>query len=154
MRRCLLRPLPARAGLLIVQRTGYAVKVGYGKPGNYVDLILLRARDDSSSIAAQPQSLTQAVVPAENLVVGLTTRLLILKHLTVELDEAVSAYTRDVRATPVMSEGSNPLVRLFLVGVALVVRNVWVALHWAVLSAPRRGQRPGAGQDPHPVETA
>lgn len=95
------------------QRTGYAVKVGYGKPGNYVDLILLRARDDSSSIAAQPQSLTQAVVPAENLVVGLTTRLLILKHLTVELDEAVSAYTRDVRATPVMSEGSNPLVRLF-----------------------------------------
>ncbi|GAB3563419.1 hypothetical protein GCM10027578_07050 [Spirosoma luteolum] len=95
------------------QRTGYAVKVGYGKPGNYVDLILLRARDDSSSIAAQPRSLTQTVVPAENLVLGLTTRLLILKHLTVELDEAVSAYTRDVRATPVMAEGSNPLVRLF-----------------------------------------
>jgi hypothetical protein len=35
----------------------------------------------------------------------------------------------------------NPLVRLFLVGVALVLRNVWVALHWEVLSAPRRGGR-------------
>jgi hypothetical protein len=35
----------------------------------------------------------------------------------------------------------NPLVRLFLVGVALVLRNVWVWLHWQVLSAPRRGGR-------------
>jgi hypothetical protein len=35
----------------------------------------------------------------------------------------------------------NPLVRLLLVGVALVLRNVWVWLHYAVLSTPRRGQR-------------
>jgi len=35
----------------------------------------------------------------------------------------------------------NPVVRLFLVGVALLLRNVWVWLHYAVLSAPRRGGR-------------
>ena len=35
----------------------------------------------------------------------------------------------------------NPPVRLFLVGVALILRNVWVALHWDRLSAPRRGGR-------------
>lgn len=35
----------------------------------------------------------------------------------------------------------NPVVRLFLVGVALVLRNVWVGLHWDLLSAPRRGGR-------------
>jgi putative transposase len=35
----------------------------------------------------------------------------------------------------------NPAVRLFLVGVALLVRNVWVWLHYAVLSTPRRGGR-------------
>lgn len=35
----------------------------------------------------------------------------------------------------------NPEVRLLLVGVALVLRNVWVWLHYAVLSTPRRGQR-------------
>jgi Transposase DDE domain len=35
----------------------------------------------------------------------------------------------------------NPAVRLFLVGVALLLRNVWVWLHYAVLSAPRRGGR-------------
>ena len=33
----------------------------------------------------------------------------------------------------------NPEVRLPLVGVALVLRNVWVWLHYAVLSTPRRG---------------
>ncbi len=33
----------------------------------------------------------------------------------------------------------NPEVRLLLVGVALVLRNVWVWLHYAVLSTPRRG---------------
>ena len=35
----------------------------------------------------------------------------------------------------------NPVVRRFLVGVALVLRNVWVWLHYAVLSTPRRGRR-------------
>jgi hypothetical protein len=35
----------------------------------------------------------------------------------------------------------NPVVRLFLVGVALLLRNVWVWLHYAVLSSPRRGGR-------------
>jgi Transposase DDE domain len=35
----------------------------------------------------------------------------------------------------------NPLVRLLLVGIALVLRNVWVWLHYAILSTPRRGSR-------------
>lgn len=35
----------------------------------------------------------------------------------------------------------NPAMRLLLVGVALVLRNVWVWLHWSVLAAPTRGRR-------------
>jgi putative transposase len=35
----------------------------------------------------------------------------------------------------------NPVVRLLLVGVALVLRNVWVWLHYEVLASPHRGQR-------------
>lgn len=35
----------------------------------------------------------------------------------------------------------NPGVRLFLVAVALLLRNVWVWLHWEVLSGKRRGGR-------------
>ena len=35
----------------------------------------------------------------------------------------------------------SPQVRLFLIGVALLLRNVWVWLHHEVLSTPRRGRR-------------
>ena len=35
----------------------------------------------------------------------------------------------------------NPVVRLLLVATALILRNVWVWLHYAVLSTPRRGGR-------------
>jgi hypothetical protein len=35
----------------------------------------------------------------------------------------------------------NPLVRFFFVALALILRNVWVWLHWEVLSQPRRGMR-------------
>jgi len=35
----------------------------------------------------------------------------------------------------------SPAVRLFLVGVALLLRNVWVYLHHEILSTPRRGKR-------------
>lgn len=35
----------------------------------------------------------------------------------------------------------DPAVRVLLVGVALVLRNVWVWLHWEVLSSPQRGCR-------------
>ncbi|MEZ0539956.1 hypothetical protein [Fibrella arboris] len=94
-------------------RTGYAVKLGYGKPNNYIDLTMLRANDDSASIPSVPQSATQTVTPAENLVVGITSRLLIVRYFTVEVDAALSAYTRDVRAGRIEAEGSNPVVRLF-----------------------------------------
>jgi len=35
----------------------------------------------------------------------------------------------------------KPCVRLLLVGVSLVLRNVWVWLHWEVLASQRRGRR-------------
>jgi putative transposase len=35
----------------------------------------------------------------------------------------------------------RPAVRLLYVGIALVLRNVWVWLHYTVLAKPRRGGR-------------
>jgi putative transposase len=35
----------------------------------------------------------------------------------------------------------NPGVRFFLIALALLLRNVWVWLHWEILSSPRRGRR-------------
>jgi len=35
----------------------------------------------------------------------------------------------------------DPLLRLLYVGIALILRNVWVWFHWEVLALPRRGGR-------------
>lgn len=35
----------------------------------------------------------------------------------------------------------DPRVRFFFIALALILRNVWVWLHWEVLSSPRRGHR-------------
>jgi putative transposase len=35
----------------------------------------------------------------------------------------------------------NPTLRLLFVGVALLLRNVWVWVHWTYLATPRRGGR-------------
>jgi hypothetical protein len=48
---------------------------------------------------------------------------------------------RQLREAKAKTCSRKPAVRLFLVGVALVLRNVWVWLHYASLSTPRRGGR-------------
>jgi hypothetical protein len=48
---------------------------------------------------------------------------------------------RQLREAKAKTCSRSPAVRLFLVGVALVLRNVWVWLHYALLSTPRRGGR-------------
>jgi len=35
----------------------------------------------------------------------------------------------------------NPVLRLLFVGIALLLRNVWVRVHWLYLATPRRGGR-------------
>jgi putative transposase len=54
---------------------------------------------------------------------------------------AIEASYRQMNQAKVATCTRDPLVRLFLVGVALILRNVWVWLHWAVLAVPRRGGR-------------
>jgi hypothetical protein len=54
---------------------------------------------------------------------------------------AIEASYRQAHQGRARTSTRNPLVRLLLVGVALVLRNVWVWLHYAVLSTPRRGSR-------------
>jgi hypothetical protein len=54
---------------------------------------------------------------------------------------AIETSYRQMNQARVTTRTRDPLVRLFLVGVALVLRNVWVWLQWQVLSPPRRGGR-------------
>lgn len=97
------------------RRTGYAVKLGYGTASNYFDVVLLRAADDTASVRLGAGE--RRVAPAENAVVGVTSRLNWgERKFFLELDGAVSAYARDTRAAAVNVEGTGPgrlFVRLF-----------------------------------------
>ncbi len=83
------------------KRTGYSIRVGVGTKVNYVDLIMLKVADDINSIALSPDY--QYVKPAENFVLGISSRIKIKKKLSFELDASASAYTRDVRTEAIGS---------------------------------------------------
>ena len=48
---------------------------------------------------------------------------------------------RQLREARIKTCTRSPLLRLFFVALALLLRNVWVWLHWEWLSSPRRGRR-------------
>jgi len=54
---------------------------------------------------------------------------------------AIETSYRQMQQARIRTCSRSPLVRLFLIGVALLLRNVWVWLHYEVLSTPRRGGR-------------
>lgn len=48
---------------------------------------------------------------------------------------------RQVHQAKIKTSSRNPILRLLFVGVALILRNVWVWLHAEVIAQPRRGRR-------------
>jgi hypothetical protein len=48
---------------------------------------------------------------------------------------------RQMEQARIRTSTRDPLLRLLYVGVALILRNVWVWLHWEILYHPRRGGR-------------
>lgn len=73
-------------------RRGYAFKLGIGKEENFVDLLYFHAQDDSTSIDSSTKGNT---FPAQNTVIGLTSRQRLGRVLRFELDTGVSAFTRN-----------------------------------------------------------
>lgn len=73
-------------------RWGYAIKVGLGSHDNYLDLIALKATDDSTSLNGTAEKLTAQ----ENTVLALKTKQVFLKHFTFTADAAASGYTRNL----------------------------------------------------------
>jgi len=54
---------------------------------------------------------------------------------------AIETSYRQLHQARIRTCTRNPLLRLLYVGIALILRNVWVWLHWEVLAVRRRGQR-------------
>lgn len=60
---------------------------------------------------------------------------------TYRLRFGIETTYRQLREARIRTCTRDPLLRLLYVGIALTLRNVWIWLHWAVLSKPRRGGR-------------
>jgi hypothetical protein len=60
---------------------------------------------------------------------------------TYRLRFGIETTYRQLREARIRTCTRDPLLRLLYVGVALILRNVWVWLHWEVLSHPRQGGR-------------
>jgi hypothetical protein len=60
---------------------------------------------------------------------------------TYRLRFAIETTYRQLNQARIRTCTREPLLRLLFVGVALILRNIWVWLHWEVLSHPRRGGR-------------
>jgi hypothetical protein len=73
------------------KRMCYAGRIGIGNDRTFIDLIVMKAKDDSSSYKDAPISLR----PQENLVLGINGKAMLFKHVQLGLDVAASAYTRD-----------------------------------------------------------
>ena len=80
------------------KRMGYATRIGYGTETSHVDLIYLKGKDDENSLTTIPTK--TEVLPAENVVVGIASKIKFTDKLFWNADIAASVYTRDVRATP------------------------------------------------------
>jgi hypothetical protein len=80
-----IRPQPA------YKRIGFSTKIGFGTDENFIDFIILKAKDDASSYEDAPERLR----PAENAVFGINSKFLLFKHVQLGFEVAASAYTRN-----------------------------------------------------------
>jgi hypothetical protein len=62
-------------------------------------------------------------------------------HETYRSRFGIESSYRQLHQARIRTSTRDPLLRLLFVGVALILRNVWVWLHWEVLAHPRRGGR-------------
>jgi Transposase DDE domain len=62
-------------------------------------------------------------------------------YATYRLRFGIETSYRQMHEGRIRTTTRRPAVRLLYVGIALVLRNIWVWLHYALLSTPRRGGR-------------
>jgi hypothetical protein len=79
-------------------RKGYAVKIGYGTDEKLVELSLLSAKDDSTSIKKDLPDSVKTITPAANAVASLRTVYNIAGKFYVEADAGLSIYTYNTGA--------------------------------------------------------
>lgn len=76
-------------------RIGYGMKIGFGSRASFFDLIIFKAKDDSTSLERRPT--LAPITPMDNIVTGIRSKILIANRLTFNLDISASALTPDTR---------------------------------------------------------
>lgn len=114
------------------RRTGLGVKLGVGTAAHYVDLLFFRASDDTQSINAK-NAAASGVTPSSNVIAGISTHQMIASHITWDLDAAMSALTRDLRADTL----PDSVLHLPSIVKSLISPNISSSYAWAVQSGLR-----------------
>lgn len=78
------------------ERWGFGAKIGFGKGGNFTDLIIFRAKDKIDSTVMRSAD-SSNIKPMENIAIGLKSNYTILKKIDINLDFGLSAVTLDSR---------------------------------------------------------
>jgi len=92
------------------RRGGWGLKTGFDNGQHQLTMILFYANDDPNSLELPDSS---RIAPQENLIVGLQGKSRIGNQVSVELDLARSALTRDVRSPETTSAVSGFSMRMF-----------------------------------------
>lgn len=80
------------------KRIGYGAKIGYGTNENFIDVILFAAKDNVNSIEGWKDStmaeqlLNKDLMPAKNLVFGISAQQLLFKKLQLSIETGLSLY--------------------------------------------------------------
>src|SRR5450631_2698196 len=93
-------------------RKAFAIKLGYGTENNFIDISMLKGKDDPGSLSLGKTTLDSlAVAPAANTVLGISTRLSLTKNIFFEGDVGTSLYTRDINSPLVLDSVTDPTIR-------------------------------------------
>ncbi|HEY4062825.1 MAG TPA: hypothetical protein VGM30_13045 [Puia sp.] len=93
-------------------RKAIALKLGYGSRDNFIDLSMLKGKDDAGSQSMSKSTLDSLnVFPAANTVLGISARFTIARNVFVEGDVGTSLYTRDLHSPLTLDSISDPLLK-------------------------------------------
>ena len=109
------RPVPFTEGNGILalpsfQRKGYLGKIGFGKEHSYIDFILMKVVDDSTSM--RPTEGSQTLLAQQNAVFAINGKLRIAKKFSIATEHAVSFFTRDESADSLLGEPESKIEEL------------------------------------------
>ena len=91
-------------------RKAFAAHIGYGTTSSFIDISMLKGKDDPGSGPKKIDSLTQLVLPEANTVGGISGKVTFFKKLFIEGNAGASIYTRDINS-PIQVDSANSLVK-------------------------------------------